>query len=124
MASEGPAGVPARTSAEPLAHALDATLSNLMDKKISNFGRAFKNMEARLSRQQTMLNTLEQRIDEEHRHSDAVDAEIRAAVERIHALLAQKVTATELRTLEERMDEMETYIKVSQRARPQCIRCH
>jgi chromosome segregation ATPase len=110
----GEAATPsARTTAEPLAHALDATLSNLMDKKISNFGRAFRNMEARLNRQQEMLNTLEQRIGEEHEHSDAVDDEIRQAVERIHKLMDEKVTAKELQTLQVRMDEMETYIKVS-----------
>ena len=103
---------PTGRTAEPLAHALDATLSNLMDLKISNFGHAFKNMETRLNRQRDVLSTLEQRIDEEKQSSDAMDADIEKAVQRIHALLDEKVTAEELETLQEKMAEMENYITV------------
>ena len=71
VSSMGSAGGPprrtrsSRETAEPLAHALDATLSHLMDEKISNFGRAFKNMETRLNRQQSVLDSLERSIEEE-----------------------------------------------------------
>jgi hypothetical protein len=62
-----------------------------MDLKISNFGRAFKNMETRLGRQQDILNKLEERIDEEAEKNVESDRQINAAVDRITSLLDQKV---------------------------------
>ena len=69
-------------------------------------------MEGRLNKQQAVLGRLEEKIREEREYSDKVDVQIQEAVQRIHTLLDQKVTAEELETLRCKMDQMEAYIKV------------
>jgi hypothetical protein len=100
-----------RETAEPLAHALDATLSHLMDEKISNFGKAFKNMETRLNRQQTLLNDLEKKIDEEDQVARAENEEIAVKVAAIHKLIDENVSEAELDTLKQRIGVMEHYVR-------------
>lgn len=100
-----------RETAEPLAHALDATLSHLMDEKISNFGKAFKNMETRLNRQQTVLTELERRIDDEEAVARAENAEIAKKVASIHRLIDENVSEEELRVLKQRIGDMEHYVR-------------
>lgn len=100
-----------RETAEPLAHALDATLSHLMDEKISNFGKAFKNMETRLNRQQTVLTELERRIDDEEAVARAENEQIAQKVASIHQLIDENVSEEELRVLKQRIGDMEHYVR-------------
>ena len=100
-----------RETAEPLAHALDATLSHLMDEKISNFGRAFKNMETRLNRQQSVLDSLERSIEEEEAVARAENEAISAKIQDIHGLIEQNVSVDELQELQGRIQDMEKYVE-------------
>ncbi len=100
-----------RQTAEPLAHALDATLSDLMDKKIAKFGHAFKNMETRLDQQQKKLDTLERQLDEEEKVAREENAEIAQKMAEIHKLIDENVTQEQLDELAKRIGLMEHYVR-------------
>ena len=100
-----------RETAEPLAHALDATLSDLMDKKIAKFGHAFKNMENRLDQQQKKLDTLERQLSEEETIAREENAEIAQKMAEIHKLIDENVTQEQLDELTKRIGLMEHYVR-------------
>lgn len=100
-----------RETAEPLAHALDATLSDLMDTKIAKFAQAFDLMQSKLDRQQKQLDRLEEKLAQEEETAREENAEIHVLVAEIHQLIDENVTVEQLDELSTRIGGMEHYVQ-------------
>lgn len=95
----------------PLAHALDATLSLLLDERISQFEGLFRTMEGRLHKLEGHLETMTAKVEQEATGRVTVDEDFTKRLHAIQEKLLTKVDLEELNEMEVRMRQTEAQIQ-------------